>query len=98
MDRPRVRSRRAKHVRADADHLACVRDPTTEMLLSHTVTLTAGRPNRSAIARRDVHRHRRVDALEASRVRPVEAHAAHVADGRSHLTGDDELAPFRRLS
>lgn len=27
-------------MRTDADHLACVRDPADELLLSHTVTLT----------------------------------------------------------
>ena len=27
-------------MRTDADHLACIRDPAIELLLSHTATLT----------------------------------------------------------
>ena len=34
-------------MRPDADHLACVRDPALELLLSHTATLTNKRHGRT---------------------------------------------------
>jgi hypothetical protein len=40
MNRTRVRTRGAKHMRTDADDLARVRDPAIELLLRHTATLT----------------------------------------------------------
>ena len=39
MDRIRVRTRRAKNMRTDADDLARVRDPPMELPLFHTATL-----------------------------------------------------------
>src|SRR5207244_13219205 len=42
VDRTRVRIRGAKNMRTDADELSRVRDPASELLLSHTATLADG--------------------------------------------------------
>ena len=43
VDRSRVRARWPKNVRPDADHLACVGDSASELLLGHIATLAEQR-------------------------------------------------------
>ena len=43
VDRSRVRTRWPKNMRPDADHLACVGDSASELLLGHIATLTEQR-------------------------------------------------------
>jgi len=92
VDRTRVRTRRAKDMRTDAHHPACVRDPAIELLLSHTATLTdewCSRPRPvdnglRATARSDQRRNGSIGSDGSSPLRASATSTTHQLQPASH--------------